>query len=954
MIKVSVVVNTVDRPEDLRRCLLSVLGQSFRDFEIVVVNNGIGSETEKLLDELKAKSGDLNIPFKIISDKTKKLSYLFNIGWRNTNPQSVYLAYCADDTEADKDWLKYAVEYLDNHTDCGAVSGPMISTANPPGEMFYLRDLAKKNIFTRIFLRLYEYFVMEDRTMDPGFWPQSGAFTMGAGIPLPHIKEPIEIDLLTSGNMVAARTAVDSVDGFDENFYFNHADGDLYIRMKKAGFKMVFHPKVSVIHHMRFGPTRYPWILGRDTAFYYLKDVRPKSLRGWIGAFINLAVFNGYFIFKALQLRKISYLRGISGFFHGLYDFFSLSSRERSEVLITLLPIAVFLLLFTQAVRSGFVAGMPAFGDSWPFPPTVGEALKNFFSPWDLRSPGIVMPVQPVISVLTIFEALAGSLLLGSMITAARLFYFYLPLPLMFISMYWFLGKFLKSKTARFVASFIYSVNYFTIGELLGGFVPTLYVQVLFPLILYSLYRRRLFNFSLLFAAAFVLSDHVVLFIAPFFLVYVLWRLISEGLIGFLKSGFFIVSAVVIVVLLTLHYTFYYFNLALPFLGGGSLRSDVLEFLIGNVRDTYRNYSVIDVIRLGGNYFSSLYSLGPIVLKLGFLVPILSLAWVLFPANWKKRRLLTGILFSFLSFSTVVFIYLTHKFVTIPFFVQFPFLFRFRNPARPTLFLALAYTPLIALTVDGCISFVRNKTYPKVLPFIVSGAGVLALVALALYSKPFFSGDYTFSKNRGSTYTIPEYYYEVGNWLKTRRAQEGEFRTLWLPYNHEEAEIKIRYVDPLSYSVPINYGAYTTNKYLTNMKEIYLSLDRLATDSSRLLAFAGVKYVVINTNAATAGVGRARFEYGYQTPWLIGSPGAWEVAIITMGDFRLVEDLGLFKIYENLAYRVDGVDPILAGWPPSNINQLQFTKNVLMVVAFLVLVASVFMASKEIKKNEST
>ncbi len=951
MIKVSVIVNTVDRPEDLRRCLLSVLDQSFRDFEIVVVNNGLGSETEKLLEELKAKSGDLNIPFKIISDKTKKLSYLFNIGWRNANLQSVYLAYCADDTEANKDWLKYAVEYLDNDAGCGAVSGPMLSTTNPPGEMFYLRDLAQKNIFTRIFLRLYEYFVMEDRTMDPGFWPQSGAFTMGAGIPLPHIKEPIEVDLLTSGNMVATRKSMEAVSGFDENFYFNHADGDLFIRLKRAGYKLIFHPRVKVLHHMRFGPTRYPWFLGRDTAFYYLKDVRPKSLRGWIGAFMNLIVFNSYFIFKALQLRKTSYLRGISGFFHGLYDFFATASRERREISKTLVPIAVFLLLFTQAIRSGFVAGMPAFGDGWPFPPTAGEALKNFFSAWDLRNPGITMPVQPAISVLTIFEALAGSILLGNMIIAARWFYFYLPMPLMFISMYWFLGKFIKSKTARFIASFIYSVNYFTIGELLGGFVPTLYVQVLFPIILYSLYRRRLFIFSLLFSLAFILSDHVVIFIAPFFLVYVLWRLISEGIIGFLKSGFFIVSAVVIVVLLTLPYTFYYFQLASPFLGGEPLRGDVLEFLIGNVRDTYRNYRVIDIVRLGGNYFSSLYSLNPFILKLGFIVPTLSFAWFLFPVNWKKRRLLAGVLFSFLSFFTIVFIYLTHKFIMVPTFTQFPFLFRFRNPSRPTLFLALAYAPLVALTVDGFLSFVRGKIHSKPVFFIASGVVVLTIITLVLYLKPFFSGDYTFSKNRGSTYTIPDYYYEVGSWLKTRREKIGEFRTLWLPYNHEEAEIKIRYVDPLSYSVPINYGAYTTNEYLTNMKKTYLSLDKLATDSAQLLARAGVKYVVINTNAVTAGAGRARFEYGYQTPWLPGAPGAWEVAIITMGGFNLTKDLGLFKIYENLDYRVDGVDPILSGWPPSNINQLQFTKNVLMVIAFLALVSSVFMASKERNKK---
>lgn len=261
--------------------------------------------------------------------------------------------------------------------------------------------------------------------------------------------------------------------------------------------------------------------------------------------------------------------------------------------------------------------------------------------------------------------------------------------------------------------------------------------------------------------------------------------------------------------------------------------------------------------------------------------------------------------------------------------------------------------PLVALTVDGFLSFVRGRIYSKSVFFVASGVGVLAMITLALYLKPFFSGDYTFSKNRGSTYTIPDYYYEVGSWLKARRAQEGEFRTLWLPYNHEEAEIKIRYIDPMSYSVPINYGAYTANKYLTNMKETYLSLDKLATNSAQLLARVGVKYVVINSNAVTAGAGRARFEYGYQTPWLPGAPGAWEVAIVTMGGFKLEKDLGLFKIYENLDYRIDSVDPVLSGRAPSNINQLQFTKNVLIAVALLALVFSVFMASKESKKNES-
>ncbi|PIZ42935.1 hypothetical protein COY33_02340, partial [candidate division WWE3 bacterium CG_4_10_14_0_2_um_filter_42_7] len=239
--------------------------QTYRNFEVVTVNNGKEGETRRLLRNYQKEKNKLTV----VEDKTKKLSYLFNLGWKNASKEAEIFAYCADDTEPQKDWLENIVTYLTENPN-SAVSGPTLATTNPPGEMFALHAMMKKNFLLRAILRVYEYFVMEDKTFEPGHWPESGAFTMGAGIPLPHIKTPVEIDLLTSGNMGVTREAMEKVGGFDEHFLFNHADGDLFIRLKRAGYKMIFHPEVTVLHHMRFGPTRFPEIMGRDTAFYYL------------------------------------------------------------------------------------------------------------------------------------------------------------------------------------------------------------------------------------------------------------------------------------------------------------------------------------------------------------------------------------------------------------------------------------------------------------------------------------------------------------------------------------------------------------------------------------------------------------------------------------------------------------------------------------------------------------
>lgn len=951
MSKISVIVNTVDRVEDLKRCLDSVLAQNFRDFETVVVNNGTGAETKNLLEQRGIEFHSLGLKFKIVENTTKKLSFLFNLGWKNSDPASEYLAYLADDTEADIQYLSSAISYLDLHPEAAAVSGPVLSTSNPPGEMNYLYDLANKNFLTKFLLKIYEYFVMENRLFDPGHWCESGAFTLGAGIYQPEIKEPIEVDLLTSTSMVIRRPALEKAGGFDENFLFNHADGDLFIRLKKLGYKLVFHPLVKVWHHMRFGPTRYPQILGRDTAFYYLKNVRPKSLRGWVGAVMNVSVFITYFIFKALQTKNLNQLRGISGFFKGVLEFFRSGTKESLNLISKLAVVLGFLFLIYFIHRRVGNWGMLAYGDATPFPNNFKQASQFFFQVFDPRSPGINMPQASVIlSTLIPLEAAVAWIFGGSFIWAQRIYHF-LPIPLSFVTIYFFVSKFTKSRLAAFVTAIIYSGNHFMVGEFAGGFEGNLYIPAFFPLLIYFLYRlylkslqkislvKDLLVYSLLLAFSYVLSDHVLILLVPFWLIFILLPIFSRvekplklvlNNLGVLAISFFVALS------LSAYHAYSYFKIAAPFLSRQTIPQDLLPFFITNIWDTYWRMTFGNVIRLGGSYFTNFYNGDDLWSRYGFVIPVTAFSWFLFKENRIGKKFKLGLLFSCLAILDAIFIYLTSRGVTLPLFTAVPLLFRFRNPSRLSLFLAFLYSPLIALTLDAyvtkLVSFLKQKKF--VLGSFLSIFLVLGFLGLSIYFKGFFSGDFTMSKNRVDNFWIKERYYRLSDYISSEHLAKGDFRTVYFPWTHEGAEIKLFWLDPYAFGVPIEYGAYIRNDYLNFLKTVYRGVaEENVSDLGGLMTEGGIRYVVVDSKSIDSG--RALYRYDYHVPWLLGSFDDIDRIISGHKELKFIKNIDGFKVYENTHYEARKVDAKKAGFYMDNRNLEDKIRIGLIIYTFL-------------------
>jgi GT2 family glycosyltransferase len=307
--RVSVFVFTCDRPDDLRRCLESVRKQRFRDFELTVVDNGNNAATNLILKEYNAK---------VIKDRTKRLSYLFNLGWKNS--VCSFIAYLADDVEIEPSWLEQGLRSFERHSEAAVVTGPLVSPFEFTGEMHALYTTANKSAILRLFSRFYESFILEGKAFQPCVLCESGSYTLGQGFK-PDFRKEREVDLATTSSMIIRRSAIESVKGFDENFMFNHADGDLFIRLKKQGYSIIYNPGMRAIHYVRIGPSRYPYYIGRDTAYFYMKDIRPKTLRGIIAAAMNIFILNGYWIYKAINTKDIKQIRGLFGFLRGIIDY---------------------------------------------------------------------------------------------------------------------------------------------------------------------------------------------------------------------------------------------------------------------------------------------------------------------------------------------------------------------------------------------------------------------------------------------------------------------------------------------------------------------------------------------------------------------------------------------------------------------------------------------------------
>lgn len=112
--RVSVILPTYNQAQYLPQALDSVLNQTWRDLELIIVNDGSTDETPRILDEYERRYG-----IRVVHQENQKLPRALNTGFRLARGQ--YLTWTSSDNIMLPHMLKVLVEVLDRHPQVGLV-----------------------------------------------------------------------------------------------------------------------------------------------------------------------------------------------------------------------------------------------------------------------------------------------------------------------------------------------------------------------------------------------------------------------------------------------------------------------------------------------------------------------------------------------------------------------------------------------------------------------------------------------------------------------------------------------------------------------------------------------------------------------------------------------------------------------------------------------------------------
>lgn len=209
---VSVCLVTTNRKEDLKKCLKSLQGTTYKNKEIILVDNGSNPQVSpvvKKLANLKLIRSDLN---------------LGAAGGRNLGikfAKGDYLLFVDDDAEVDSKMVGELLSVLRNKKLAGIVH-PKIY------------DSEKRNVLQGlgcdVNLLTGRVSAVGIREVDIGQYNQ--------------IRELQSVGCI----WMIKRELIEKIGGYDEDYFIPWEDTDFSFRARKAGFKILFVPKAVAWH----------------------------------------------------------------------------------------------------------------------------------------------------------------------------------------------------------------------------------------------------------------------------------------------------------------------------------------------------------------------------------------------------------------------------------------------------------------------------------------------------------------------------------------------------------------------------------------------------------------------------------------------------------------------------------------------------------------------------------
>jgi hypothetical protein len=202
----------------LRTTLRSVLDHTHDiTYELIVVDN---ASPEREIEQLAHAFVPVQFMF---LPNNRGYAVANNVGIRASAGR--YVALLNPDTVLGDDTLSYMVQWLDEHPHVGAVGPQLVQPNGQPQAYSYGAAPSPWYLLRRLWTHVRGEYLHA--------W---------------HGDVAQDVDWVAGTCVVARRAALDQVGGLDERFFLYWEDVDLGMRLRQAGWRVVFLPTASITH----------------------------------------------------------------------------------------------------------------------------------------------------------------------------------------------------------------------------------------------------------------------------------------------------------------------------------------------------------------------------------------------------------------------------------------------------------------------------------------------------------------------------------------------------------------------------------------------------------------------------------------------------------------------------------------------------------------------------------
>src|SRR5215468_6715716 len=234
-VDLSIIIVNWNGRDLLAKCIESIIKHPpSAPYEIVVVDN---ASTDGSVEWLRAtQSNGLLNEFKLrLIENVENVGFgrANNIAFSQTSSRMLFLLN--SDTEVREGAIDKLIQTLKSNEKNGGCGPKLLNTDGSLQPSVYRNPLTAWEILVSG-LRLYYLLPKRIRAelLLGTYWDHS---------------RPRTTRMLSGAAILLRREAIDSVGGFDEEFYFYGEDIELCLRIVNSGWKLLFEPDAQVVHH---------------------------------------------------------------------------------------------------------------------------------------------------------------------------------------------------------------------------------------------------------------------------------------------------------------------------------------------------------------------------------------------------------------------------------------------------------------------------------------------------------------------------------------------------------------------------------------------------------------------------------------------------------------------------------------------------------------------------------